>query len=82
MVFIGGEERKGGVGLCVCVCVRACVRACVFVCVCVCVTHTDKTNVCHTLREREREKERERPAHAHSHSVAALLHPQNNTYRW
>ena len=40
MVFIGGEERKGGVGLCVCVCVRACVRACLFVCVYVLRTQT------------------------------------------
>ena len=42
MVFIGGEERKGGVGLCVCVCVcvRVCVRACLFVCVYVLRTQT------------------------------------------
>ena len=45
MVFIGGEERKGGVVcacacVCVCVCVRACVRACLFVCVYVLRTQT------------------------------------------
>ena len=43
MVFIGGEERKGGVVCacaCVCVCVCACVRACVFVCVYVLRTQT------------------------------------------